>query len=84
MTFCNHNSKHASGDGFKDTGIARDYESVIVKTQRLDDWWIENDKPQIDLVKIDTEGAELFVLKGVKTVVETCRPNVYFEMHPNL
>jgi FkbM family methyltransferase len=82
--FCIHNSKHASGDGFKDTGIAGNYEAVTVKTQRLDDWWIENDKPQIDLIKIDTEGAELFILKGAQIVFNTCKPNVYFEMHPSL
>lgn len=79
-----HNTKDSSADGFRDTGLAGNSKLITVKACRLDDWWIRKNKPHIDLLKIDTEGAELFVLKGATILFEECKPKVYFEMHPSL
>jgi FkbM family methyltransferase len=79
-TFCVHSSDHVSGDGFYDTGRAGNYKEITVSTIKLDEWWVNLGEPKIDLIKIDTEGAELFILRGAKIMFEACSPVVYFEM----
>ncbi len=50
--------------------------NTIVETVRLDDY---NFSP--DLVKIDVEGAELDVLKGMKETIRRTRPILLVEVH---
>jgi hypothetical protein len=47
---------------------------------RIDDFVKENQCPTV--VKIDVEGGELQVLKGMRTVLSEARPTVYCEVHP--
>ena len=37
--------------------------------------------PHIDLVKLDTEGAELHVLRGMRSTLKRCRPVLWIELH---
>ncbi len=83
VSFFMHNEANCSGDGFIDTGRGGSGESIQVKTIPLDIWWKSNKKPPINLIKIDTEGAELLVLKGAKELLETCSPDIFFEMQEN-
>lgn len=79
--FAVHASKDASGDGFFDTGRAGSTRQILLKTTTLDEWWYGKKKPPVNVVKIDTEGAELLVLMGGNDLVKDCRPIIIFEMH---
>ena len=53
---------------------------VKVNLKLLDDYFIDNNIEKIDLLKIDTEGHEFFVLKGsIKTLPKI--KHIYFEHH---
>ena len=80
--FSVHRSRHASGDGFFDTHRAGRTETTEVPVTTLDSWWQAVGQPKIDAVKIDTEGAELWVLEGGKEMLDQCHPFVVFELHP--
>ncbi|MDH5740480.1 MAG: FkbM family methyltransferase [Nitrospira sp.] len=80
--FSIHESRHASGDGFFDTRRAGRTKTMEVPVTTLDSWWQAVGYPHIDAVKIDTEGAELWVLEGSKAMLDQCRPLVVFELHP--
>lgn len=49
-----------------------------IPMRRIDDYGFEN----VDLVKIDTEGFELFVLRGAEEMLKRCRPVVIVEQKP--
>jgi FkbM family methyltransferase len=51
--------------------------TITVKTQKLDDFLPADFRP--DLIKIDVEGAELFVLEGAVETLRRHRPVVVFE-----
>jgi FkbM family methyltransferase len=80
--FSIHRSKHASGDGFFDTRRAGHTEVISVPVTTLDSWWQAVGEPQIDAIKIDTEGAELWVLEGGKAMLDRCHPFMVFELNP--
>ena len=48
----------------------------------FDDFWPELGWKRLDLVKIDVEGTELSVLKGMKKVLEEYHPHLLLEIHP--
>ncbi|HZF28153.1 MAG TPA: FkbM family methyltransferase [Gammaproteobacteria bacterium] len=52
---------------------------IEVKTARMDDKLLT---AQVDLIKIDVEGAELLVLRGAKETIVRCKPLVVFEHSP--
>jgi FkbM family methyltransferase len=83
VSFFAHNEANCSGDGFVDTGRGGAGDVIQVKTIPLDIWWKNNQQPKIDLIKIDTEGAELLVLKGAKEMLTQCSPDIFFEMQEN-
>jgi FkbM family methyltransferase len=80
--FAVHKTRHASGDGFFDTKRSGRTRTTEVSVTTLDEWWRSTGQPQIDAIKIDTEGAELWVLQGGQAALEQCRPLVVFELHP--
>ncbi len=81
-TFMTHFSQDASGDGFIDTGRAGEPTSIDVTVRTLDAWWVEAGRPKVNVVKIDTEGSELLVLRGATTFLASVRPVVYLEIEP--
>lgn len=78
--FRTHSTRHASGDGFLDTERAGRSSSVIVQTEMLDSYWEAQGAPGVSLIKIDTEGAELWVLQGALKMLELARPVIVFEL----
>ena len=68
------------GDGFKDTNRAGTTQTVTVETKRFDDWWSEKNKPHIDFIKIDTEGAELMILQGAQEFITLVKPILLIEI----
>lgn len=80
--FATHNTRDASGDGFIDTGRSGVANEVMVLVQTIDNWWKEEAFPMVDVVKIDTEGAELWVLEGAVEFLSACKPIIYLEIWP--
>ena len=78
--FAVHNDINNSGDGFIDTKRGGDIEITEIETTTLDIWWNENKKPLVDVIKIDTEGAELWILKGGIEFIKACRPVIFLEI----
>jgi len=53
---------------------------IKVTLKKLDDYCADNNIFKIDLIKCDVEGAELFVLKGGKKILEEFKPIIFVEM----
>jgi FkbM family methyltransferase len=51
---------------------------------RLDEWLSRHTLPAINFIKIDTEGAELEVLKGMKDLLQKNRPVILIEVMAHL
>jgi FkbM family methyltransferase len=58
--------------------------AVEVPCTTLDQLCQERRLHRVKLVKIDVEGAELFVLRGMKGVMREMRPAIVIELHPHL
>lgn len=56
------------------------FEEQICKLERVDDFCKSNNIKKIDLLKIDTEGHELFVLKGAEKLLRKIN-FIFFEHH---
>jgi len=68
-------------DGYLHDEDNRSVERISVKTQTLDEYVAESHYvPQ--LIKIDTEGSELLILKGAESTISNRRPIVIMEMNP--
>lgn len=50
-----------------------------VKTETLDQFISKNSIPHVDLIKIDTEGTENFILEGAEKIINTFRPVIICE-----
>lgn len=81
-TFAVHTTRHAAGDGFLDTGRGGPARFEAVEADTLDSWWRRNSAPRIDVLKLDTEGSELLVLRGAGETIARCRPTLVVEVHP--
>ena len=75
--------------GFDNTGMSsifrHDHESG--ETQRVqaiafDDYVMEQDIREIQIIKMDIEGAELYALKGMQMVLRNLRPYLIIELSP--
>jgi FkbM family methyltransferase len=80
--FTIHGGGFSLYDGFFDTGRAGSPHSVVVPVQTLDRWWHSAGYPEVSVIKVDTEGAELWVLQGAGAVLEKCRPMLILEIQP--
>lgn len=61
-----------------------DYRNNFVQTiplKRLDTVLLENGIDRVDIIKIDVEGAELFVLQGAEKLLELNRPKLLLEIN---
>jgi FkbM family methyltransferase len=54
----------------------------MVKVISLDSWFTSSGLSKADIIKIDVEGNELAVLKGMKDVTKRFRPHILLELNP--
>lgn len=78
-----HDPRQAALDGLQDTHRRGSTTPVKVSMITLDSWWESAGKPKISVIKIDTEGAELLVLRGAQTCISTCKPVIFLEIEPS-
>jgi FkbM family methyltransferase len=50
------------------------HEIKQIKTKTLDDWWEQEGKPKVDLIKIDCEGHDYKILRGGEVMIGKVRP----------
>ena len=73
--------KEGSGaSSFANIREKADIKPIEVDVRCLDDWARENDVTKVDFIKCDVEGAELFVYKGGREIIEQSKPIVFSEM----
>ncbi len=77
-----HPTRDYAKDGLADTKRGEHTVPVEVETITFDTWWEEQGKPNIDVVKMDTEGAELLILRGAGRLLQHARPVLYLEIEP--
>ncbi len=66
------------------TANAKGGVAIAVPCRRLDHLCEEHGLARINLVKIDVEGAELSVLRGMKRIMTEIRPVIVLELEPRL
>ena len=49
-----------------------------VQTKTLDQWWNENRNPDVDFIKIDSEGHDLNILLGAEEMLGATKPDHIF------
>lgn len=70
-------------NGLFDTGRGLGRQKQIsVHVQTLDNWWKVAGQPKVNVVKMDTEGAELWILQGGTEFISTCKPTILLEINP--
>jgi len=65
----NDNKLSNSGSSSLKAGYRNNLDKIVVETKRFDDWYIENNISDIDLVWIDVQGAEKEVLDGIGDII---------------
>ena len=60
------------------TQIKKSHHIVDVPARTIDSYNFED----VDAIKIDVEGSELFVIEGAKDTIDRCRPSVQVEIVP--
>lgn len=78
-TFHCADAKWGAFDGFRNTGRAGPSRAVLVKVRTLDELWTERGRPEVCVIKIDVEGADLDVLRGATACIGACRPLILVE-----
>lgn len=68
------NGKHRGGS----TYVVRDDEGQV-RGRPLDS--LLGDEPEIGLIKLDVEGADIHALNGLRRTIERCRPRLFIERH---
>jgi len=62
-----------------DKDFSKNIAEIMVEIKRLDDVIPENDYKNIGVIKIDTQGNELDVLKGAEGIIKAVKPVIIFE-----
>ncbi len=67
-----------------DVGADIGYYTMLfaLKCGPLDELWPKLKWKHLDLVKIDTEGAEMSILKGMEKTIKEYPPHLLIEVHP--
>lgn len=78
-----HPSRDYAKDGLRDTKRGEPATSVSVETVTLDAWWEQQGRPHVDVIKMDTEGAELMIIRGATKVLAAVQPTIYLEIAPS-
>lgn len=81
-SFQTHDPRRIAHDGFITTGRAEAPRTIEVEVTTLDTWWSTNDYPKVSVMKIDTEGAELWILQGGTKMLAGALPTIYLEIDP--
>lgn len=83
-----YDTTNAFSDGSKHEGLQTLFPSEerstiveMITVRRLDDILGEKNLSRISLIKIDVEGAELFVLQGAKKTIERFMPPILIEIN---
>ena len=71
---------------YKDKGSTRiipieEGESVVARMVCLDDFFLSRRQIRLDLLNMDCEGSELFVLQGAERLLRDNRTKVFLEVH---
>jgi FkbM family methyltransferase len=80
--FAVHDPAYSALDGFIDTRRADLVELVTVPVRTLDGWWHSLGRPRVHVVKIDAEGAELWILEGARELLAGSGPVLFLEVQP--
>lgn len=64
------------------TSQYQDAQKTRVRVETLDSFIAEFELPPPDFIKIDVEGFELHVLRGMRHLLETAHPTLIIETHP--
>lgn len=80
QTFYIHPHRDYAKDGLRDTKRGEKTVAIEVETVTLDSWWEEKGKPHVDVIKMDTEGAELLILRGGERFLREVHPVLYLEV----
>lgn len=75
-----YNEESSGASSFVNIREKEEIKPIEVNVRRLDDWARENEITKVDFIKCDVEGAELFVYKGGREVIERSKPIVFSEM----
>ncbi|MGQ0810211.1 MAG: FkbM family methyltransferase [Nitrospiraceae bacterium] len=80
VDFYVHENHKSAYDGIRDTGWMGSAERTSMAATTLDLYLRRLNIRQVDLIKIDVEGAELLVLKGAVETLKICTPIVILEV----
>jgi FkbM family methyltransferase len=66
-------------DGMHDTMRAGNMRIIKLPATTLDREWEQMNRPNVSMIKIDVEGAELLVLRGAQKCIQNCQPSILLE-----
>jgi FkbM family methyltransferase len=79
VTFSVSDPENGPFDGIRNTRRVKEAGQVMVEITTLDEEWKQRARPDVSVIKIDVEGAELAVLEGAVALLEHCQPFVLVE-----
>ncbi len=71
--------EEAAYEGLRNTARVNFTHSTKVACTTIDQLWHNLGKPQVSVIKIDVEGADLLALKGALACIQQCKPHILME-----